>query len=305
MPLAPRDLDYFLEVSRQGQLTLAAGSLDVTAAALSKAIRRLEQETGLPLFERSGQGMRLTAYGAAFRERAQRIKAEHDDALRHAGDVRAGRAGLLRIGTTIAVLESTVSPALASLQPRRPGLHATLTVASSDEVLELARQGNTDAAVVPTYEALPHGLEHEALGSDELVLAVRDGHPLLRRRRLDLALLAGCGWILPRSPSAARLRFDAVFRAGGVAPPAGVIEVNFNSSWALPMVADTELVGLVPRSALTAPGAKAVRLLEFEPLRLSRTIGVFWRRGVHRTPLLEEFVLALKDRHARGRASRR
>lgn len=294
MPLAPRDIDYFLEVARQGQLALAAGHLDVTAAALSKAIRRLEQETGLPLFDRSGQGMKLTPYGASFHERAQRIKAGHDEALRHAGDVRAGRAGLLRIGTTIAVLESAVSPALASLQPRRPGLHATLAVASSDEVFEQARKGNTDIAVAPTYDALPHGLEHETLGTDELVPVVREGHPLLRRKRLDLAMLAEGGWILPRSPSAARVRFDAVFKAGGAAPPAGVIEVDFNASWSLPLVAGTDLLAIVPRSALAAAGSK-VQLLEFAPLRLSRAIRVFWRRDVHRTPLMDEFVLALKE----------
>ena len=56
MPLASRDIDYFLEVARRGQLAAAATGLDVTPAALSKAVRRLEEEMGLRLFERSGQG---------------------------------------------------------------------------------------------------------------------------------------------------------------------------------------------------------------------------------------------------------
>lgn len=219
--------------------------------------------------------------------------------------MRAGRAGLLRIGTTIAVLESAVTPALASLQPRRPGLHARLTVASSDEVCEQARKGNADAAVAPAYHALPQGLDDEVLGSDELVPVVREGHALLRRKRLDLMQLAQAGWVLPHPVSAARLRFDAVFQAAGVAPPDGVVEVDFSASWALPLVATTDLLAVVPRSALVATGSKAVRLLEFEPLRLPRMIRAFWRPDVQRTPLMDEFVFAMKERYVRGRQARR
>jgi DNA-binding transcriptional LysR family regulator len=300
MSLATRDLDYFLEIARCGQLTQAATNLDVTAAALSKAIRRLEEEMGLRLFERSGQGMSLTPFGASFRERALRIKTEHDEALVHAGDVRAGRAGLLRIGATMAVLETVISPALASLQPRRPGLHAQLTVSASDDVLERTRQGSVDASVVPIYDALPHGLQHEALGSDELVPVLREGHPFLRDRRLDLQRLAAAGhWILPRAPSAARMRFDAVFHAVGIQPPHGTIEVDFNTSWSLSLVARTELLALVPRSALRTRVA-GVRELEFEALHLPRTIALFSRSGASRSPLLAEFVQGLKK--ARGGA---
>lgn len=300
MPLAPRDIDYFLEVARRGQLAAAASNLDVTPAALSKAIRRLEDETGLRLFERSGHGMTLTPFGASFRERAARIKTEHDDALRHAGDVRAGRAGLLRIGSTAAVLGSLVSPALASLQPRRPGLHAVLTIASSDEVLEQTRQGRVDASVVPTYDVLPHGLDHEEIASDELVPVLRDAHPLLRKRRLDLERLAGCDWVLPRAPSAARLRFDSVFLAGGVKPPQGVIEVDFNADWSLELVAATDLLSLVPLSAL-GRFHRGVRVLEFAPLRLARSIGLFSRPDTHRSPLLDEFIEAVRVRRRTGR----
>jgi DNA-binding transcriptional LysR family regulator len=304
MPLAPRDIDYFLEIARSSQLAGAAGHLDVTPAALSKAIRRLETELGLRLFERSGQGMSLTPFGASFRERAMRLKAEHDEALRHAGEVRAGRAGLLRIGATIAVLETVISPALAHLQPRRPGLHAALTVGASDEVLEQTRQGRLDAAVVPSYGIAPHALQHEELGRDELVPVLRESHPLLRIRRLDLERLAACDWVLPRAPSAARLRFDTVFREAGVKPPSGAVEVDFNSQWSLPMVARTDLLSLVPRSALKTPGSLGVRLLEFEPLWLPRTIGLFSRAESHRSPILSEFVEALKERRVTHKGRR-
>lgn len=305
--MSPRDLDYFLEVGRHGQLAQAAHNLDVTAAALSKAIRRLEQEIGLRLFDRSGQGMTLTPFGATFRERAQRLKTEHDEALRHAGDVRAGRAGLLRIGATLAVLESVISPALAVLQPRRPGMHVRLAVASSDELLERTRQGALDAAIVPTYDALPHGLAHEELGTDELVAVVRHEHPLLARRSVSLEELAAFGWILPPSPSAARARLKTVFRNAAVAPPQGAVEVDFNSAWSLPLVAATDLVALVSRSTLSTPAASGVAIVAPQLLALARTISLFSRRDAYRSPLMQEFVQALHGlrlRPQRGRGKR-
>ncbi|WP_167784602.1 hypothetical protein [Ramlibacter rhizophilus] len=61
----------------------------------------------------------------------------------------------------------------------------------------------------------------------------------------------------------------------------------------------------MPRSALAAPWIEGRPAARGEPLRLSRTIRVFWRADVHRTPLMDEFVLAMKERYVRGRQARR
>jgi len=302
MALAPRDIDYFLEVARLGQLTGAASNEGVTTAALSKAIRRLEDELGLRLFERSGKGMPLTPFGESFVGRAQRIQAEHDDALRFAGDVRAGRAGLLRIGTTAAVFDTMVSPALAELQPRRPGMRVALIVAGSDEVLEQSRHGGIDACVVPIYEAVPHGLTPVVLGSDALIAVARDGHAAHRQRRLTLELLAAQPWVLPKSPSAARSRLEFVFTRAGVKPPEPAIDVDFGLSMAIPLVRAADLLAFVPQSALLMPGARGVRKIEMSELHVPRTIGLFFRQGVRRSPLMDEFIQTLQNMSAKRAA---
>lgn len=292
--LSPRDLEYFLEVARRGQLVQAAAALAVTPAALSKGVRRLEDELGLPLFERSGQGMALTAFGQTFVAQAERIRQHHDEALRHAGDVRAGRAGQLRVGGTIAVLETVISPALARLQPRRPMLRATLTIASSDEVLQRTREGRLDLGVVPTYGPAPAGLEQVEIGTDALVPVARRGHPLFRKRSASPAEVAALPWVLPQAPSAARSRVEAAFAACGVPLPRAAIEVDASSSWTLPLVRSTDLVALVPRSALRARGSGDLRVLEIEALTIERTIRLFRRTGAAASPLLQEFVAELR-----------
>jgi DNA-binding transcriptional LysR family regulator len=295
MALSLRDIDYFLEVARRGQLTGAASNLGVTSAALSKAIRRLEDELGLRLFERSGKGMPLTPFGDSFVLRAHLMQAEHHDALRYAGDVRAGRAGLLRVGTTVAVFDTIVSPALADLQPRRPGMRVTLSVAGSDEVLEQTRRGSLDACVVPIYETLPHGLTQVVLGADALIAVARDGHAAFRQRRFTLDRLAVQPWVLPTSPSAARSRLEVVFTRAGVKPPDAAIEVDLALSMALPLVRATDLLAFVPQSVLLMPGAKGVREIEMSELHVPRTIGLFFRQDVHRSPLMNEFMQILEE----------
>lgn len=294
MSLSLRDIDYFLEVARLGQLTGAASTLGVTSAALSKAIRRLEDELGLRLFERSGAGMPLTRFGQAFVRRAHVLQSEHHGALRYAGEVRAGRAGLLRIGTTVAVYDTRVSLALADLQPRRPGMRASLTIAGSDEVLEKTRCGSIDACVVPIYESLPHGLEQVVLGSDALIAVARDGHAVHRQRRLALGRLTEQPWVLPIASSAARSRLEGVFTKVGMQPPDAAIELDSGLSMVLPLVRTTDLLAFVPQSALQLPGAKGVRKIEMSELYVPRTISLFSRQGVYRSPLMSEFMQILE-----------
>lgn len=299
MSLSPRDLEYFLDTARSGQLCQAAANRDVTPAALSKAIRRLENELGLQLFERVGNGMRLTPFGESFRVRALRLMAEHDDAMRYAGEVRAGRAGLLRIGATHAVLSGSVFSALAHLQPHRPGMRVSMTVAKSDELLDKVHRGSLDACVVPTYSSLPNGLDQTVLGFDALVPIARKGHPILQENKPTLGRLAELSWALPMAPSAARSRLDALFRQGGAQIPVAAVEIDFSMSLVLPLVEATDLVALAPQSALGESATRGIQFIEPSDLRLERTISLFSRPDLHRSPLMQEFMGLLLSQGAR------
>jgi DNA-binding transcriptional LysR family regulator len=292
--LSVRDVEYFLAIAEAGQLAQAASSLGLTPAALSKSIRRLEDELGLRLFERSGQGMQLTAFGTTFVERARRICIEHAEALRHASDVRTGRAGLLRIGTSIAMLETVVAPALAKLQPKRPAMRAQVSVAASGVMLERLRQGQVDVAVVPTYGKAPPGLNQTVVGQDSLVPVVREGHPLLARPLLRVADLAPHSWLLPSAQSAARLRVDEMLAAAGLPHAFAAIEVDISSAWALSIVRATDLISFTPSSLLNMPAAHHLCALPLRELELSRAVSLFTRPQAYWSPIMGEFAEVLQ-----------
>jgi DNA-binding transcriptional LysR family regulator len=149
--------------------------------------------------------------------------------------------------------------------------------------------------VVPIYETLPHGLTQAILGADALIAVARDGHAAHRQRGFTLDRLAIHPWVLPKSPSAARSRLENVFTRAGVKPPEAAIEVDLGLSMALPLVRATDLLAFVPQSALLMPGAKGVRKIEMSELHVPRTIGLFFRQDVHRSPLTNEFMQILEE----------
>src|SRR4029453_10992781 len=93
-----RDLRYFETIASLEHLSNAARQLHRTQPALTSCIRRLEEDCGAALFERSGRGIRLTAAGATLLMWARRIRQDSEDAKRAISDIGRGLSGHIRIG---------------------------------------------------------------------------------------------------------------------------------------------------------------------------------------------------------------
>src|SRR4051812_22196060 len=126
-----RQLEYFAAVARHRHFTRAAETLFVTQSALSQQVRRLEEELGMALLNRTSRGVELTAAGADLLERAGTILAEVERARaemdQHAGVTR----GVVRVASTAG--DALALPrALAAFHAGHPGIRIglRLTVAT-------------------------------------------------------------------------------------------------------------------------------------------------------------------------------
>jgi DNA-binding transcriptional LysR family regulator len=296
MDFSLRDLSYFLAVVTHGHLGRAASACDVTQPALSKSLKRLEDETGLALFRRAGRTIRPTSEGLAFADHARRVVNQYEDAVRHAEGLRAGTGGLLRLGATAATMDTVVMPALERLLPAQPGLQVVLTLALSDELPDRVEHGDLDLAVAPSDRARGGVLRHEAVGQDVLRLVAGRRNPLLRQPAITLADLAGRRWILPKRTSVARQRLDAFFALADQPLPRAALEVDFISAGALKLVAGTDLLTLAPAALLQDSGEAGVAALAIAAaLPLTRDISLLSRRQVVWSPMMKAFRQVLKS----------
>lgn len=306
MAFAYPDLLCFQSVVDHGHIGRAAAALQVGQPAVSKTIQRLEKAVGMPLFERGAHGVVLTASGHLFLDHVRPLIAQHDAALRAARDIRAQHSGLLRLGLTQATSDGRAPRAVADLLRQRPGLRIQLEIGKSDDLERALQQGLLDLAVVPAYpgqaraglSTARHRDLHEptVVGGDRLVVAASPTHPLFtarRRRKADLAFmdLLPYGWTLPSRASAARTHVDQQYAAQGLAAPTVVLEIEHNTEAALAIVAQTDLLCLVPDLFLRRMAGR-LKQLPFTALDTPRDWMLISRPRATWTPLM----LALRDR---------
>lgn len=200
--LHPSGLRVLLAVAERGSFTAAAGLLGYTQSAVSRQVAALEATAGQRLFERHRTGVRLTAAGSRLVPRARHIVEELDAAL---ADARATPTGRVRLGTFPIAAASIVPGALALLRADHPELMVTLRESTTPALVRAIRAGTLDLALVaqsPPYRPLDAespALEVSALVERDLVVAVGPGHPLARRRAVEVEELAGQIWVASAS----------------------------------------------------------------------------------------------------------
>jgi DNA-binding transcriptional LysR family regulator len=297
MSLSMRDVQYFLAVAKTGLLSTAADEQGVTQPALTKAVRRVEAEFGLQLFERSARGMMLTSAGQRVVEQVRRLQADYADTVLLANEMRAQQAGLLRVGVTDTTSGNRVAAALGTLLNQRPGLRVRLRVDRSDTLATLVREGELDLALVPAYEGQPLDAERTKVDNDPMLPLVRTGHPLTQRSRVSLADVTAYGWISGPATSAAFKAITDIFTRNNLAAPRVVMEVPFASELNLSVLAATDLVTLVPRSFMRHADDSRFAVLPVPALRVPRAVVLLSRPGSSWSPLMQalrDSLLALK-----------
>ena len=169
-----------------------------------------------------------------------------------------------------------------------------LTQGLSDDLNEQVASGKLDLAVTPIYADVPSTLHHEPIMEDRLCVAASRHHPLAARRKLALRDLADLRWILPKPSSIARKALDSRYAESNLPLPAAALEVEHFSKGTLALLAQTDLLALLPQSALEAE-ADVVALPVTLGRPLPRAIALISRQGTAWSPLMHEFRRAILD----------
>ncbi|MEH0108883.1 LysR family transcriptional regulator [Tersicoccus sp. MR15.9] len=184
-----RQMEYLVTLADEQQFTRAAAICGVSQSGLSAAIRSLEDELGVSLFDRTTRRVEPTDAGHALLAHARTILAQAAAARDAVGRTTDQPAGTLRIGTEQCLGVVDVNALLERVHHRHPLVELHYVQAGSHELTTRVRDDSLDIAFVATGEHLGT-LDRTELGQQSLVLLAHPGHDLATGDTVDWAELA-------------------------------------------------------------------------------------------------------------------
>src|SRR3954463_12298111 len=208
-----RDLHILMAVADTGSMAKAAASLRISHPAVSKAISEMEGTLGVRLFDRSSQGVELTAHGEVLLRCGINVFDEMQQGLRSLEHLSDPNTGEVRLGCTDIILHSLVPPIVREFSAKFPGvqLDVQLTNPGEHQIQEL-RERRIDL-LMTRATVLKDDFHSDGLFDEPLVFVVGGHSELARRRRISLKDIIKGNWVLPPYDSAPGALIGEVFRA--------------------------------------------------------------------------------------------
>jgi DNA-binding transcriptional LysR family regulator len=288
-----RQLRYLVALAEELNFTRAAAAEHIAQPALSQQIRKLEDEVGVALVERTTRHVSLTEAGELLVVRARRILAELDSANSEMQALRGIDRGHVTIGAIHTMGPIDLSLALAEFHARYPHVALSVREQTSEENAELLRIDELDLAFLSVTERVEsHELGLHQLISEELLVLLPIDHALARHEEVRMAELAHEQFISFRQ--GARLR-ELLFSAGRDAQFEPRVTLESNESHRIRTLVSRGLgVAILPRSDAIGQGAEvAVARLVAPALR--RDITLAWRAGRRHSPAAYAFMELARD----------
>ncbi len=203
-------------------LSRAAKRLGLTQPTLSSSIAQFERDVGVKLLDRGRHGAYPTAFGTALYERSKVIEAELKRASKDIEEVALANAGHLAIGASYGAAAKLMCQTVSRVLKHRPGVTVDLVEDWSESVLLAKLRRRELDWVISTQSDNTEGLESRPLFKTRRVFAVRNGHPAIRGKRIDIKALLAYPLVAPEASTGLRNYIDNVFlRVGGPIPRVG------------------------------------------------------------------------------------
>lgn len=290
-----RAVDYLLEIAARGSLRAAAQRLGLSQPALTKAVRRLEDETKVPLLDRRARGVTPTVFGEALLRHARHLRATLRDAEDELAALRLGLGGRVRIGAGPSWLGTLLPAAIERFRRERPEVRLHVTGGMDETLKGQLRDGGLDLVLAAISDLEPMGadLVGRALLEDDYRIVAHVDHPLAHRSAVDLAELLAYPWILPAAGTYMVTAINVVFRARRLPPPEPVIETDAQHL-KLQLMRAGPYLSAHAAGQLASLGLDDIRPLNVPGATWRRAAGLILRREVVPSPATSAFVHVLE-----------
>jgi len=290
-----RDLKYLVAVAEHRHFGRAADACFVSQPTLSTQLKKLEQELGVTLIERSNRQVMLTPVGARIVDQAQLVLREVNQLVHMAEEASDPLGGDFRLGVIPTVAPYLLPKILRPIAKTLPNLRVQLTEGQTAVITRLLRNGDLDAVIL----ALPVDEDNvvaRKLYTEPFLFAVSKQHPKAGNDSIQLRDLDGEQVLLLEDGHCLRDQALEVCDSHNAHENANFRATSIETL--RQMVAAGVGTTLMPKLAVTRQ-AGTVRYIPFKGTPPHRDIGLCWRSTTSRVDLLEELsdllVEALAD----------
>ena len=266
-----RRLSYFACILEEGSITAAAQRLRLSQPALTKAMKLLEDELGVVLFERSMAGITPTTYGEALYSRAKAILSEIRSAEEEIATLRGMAGERFRIGA-LPTLASVVAKAVNEVSRRFPDLQIRVQEGTTQALFRAMRRRELDLCLVYAGHVVSeHAFETHVIFQDQLNVIASAQHPLARRPTVEVAELGPYPWCAAVGGNWPLV--ERMLRSAGLDPPQPRVDPGGAVQFLKALVGASEYLSVLPSHAVTGELARGeLVVLPVEGVSLQREI---------------------------------
>jgi len=284
-----RDLEYLLSVADLGHFGKAADACFVSQPALSMQIKKLEEDLGVKLLERTNKSALLTDHGVMIAERARQILDLTKDIKDLAKSAKDAFSGEIRIGIFPTLAPYLLPVIIPKLSKTYPKLSFYLIEEKTATLIEQLRKGQLDAAFL-AFPVIVKNFRSALLFEEEFLLAIPKKHPLAKSKSVSQKDLKNEKLLLLDEGHCMRDQALAVCNR---------IKIHENQNFRATsletlrhMVSAGVGITLMPKLACTK--STTISYIPFSAPKSIRSIGLFWRASLARQVLLEHIVNEIK-----------
>ena len=291
-----RHLRVFTAVVSSGSLVLASKLLHITLSAVSKSLKELELELGVQLLVRGRKGARLTQAGEAFHKHATQTLASFNQAM-DPTHVATQTPQLLRVGALPTAAGFMLAPVVAQMRQRHPQIRIQVLSGVYDFLVGKLRTNDIDLIVGRLIGRDMLGVAFEALYEEDLLLVVRNDHPLTRREHLVLDDLLPYVLLVSPQGTLVRISVDNFLLSNRAATGFQILE-SLSETFSRVYVHDHDAVWFVQRGVVDLDlRLGVVRALPFASPLLRAPIGLTTPTDRQLSQTAQAFIQLLRAWH--------
>jgi len=280
-----RQLKTLITIADAGGVALAIGQLHLSQPAASRQIQALEAELGVPLFDRVGRRLRLTAEGEEIVRRGRRLLQEADSLRDRANAMKSGLTGTLRVGGSPQSIETVLAPFVRHFRRRHPSIEVHFVEDGGARINARLEDGDAQLVLTTVSNEM---LTARLLFPVCILAVVASSHPLGQRASVEVADLADVPLLLLQRSFASRGWFDAECHNANVNPP--IVLESGAPATLMALAASGDGAAIVPSNvSIPRNGVKAIPVT-YRRMPIGRWMLAAWDGRRFFPPFAQHFV---------------